>query len=494
MPNSWLHSTASSPDTMRAILLGFLLLCGCQSRPNFVFILADDLGYMDVGAYNADTFYETPNLDRLAAEGMLFTDAYAAAPVCSPTRASIMTGHYPARLGTTDWFGAPQPETATGHWTRSKLLLPAPYFDTLPHQEATLAEALGADRYRTFFAGKWHLGGPGSYPEDHGFEINRGGWERGGPYGRGRYFPPYDNPRLEDGPEGEHLPQRLAQETVEFLGEVKNANFLAFLSFYSVHTPLMTRADLVAKYEAKSRSYPATAWGTEGDRRVRQVQNHAVYAGMVEAMDQAIGTVLAALDSLGLADNTVVVFTSDNGGLSTSEGHPTSNLPLRGGKGWLYEGGIREPLIIRWPRRIRGPAISSEPVISNDFFPTLLELAGIAPPHDGDADGVSLVPILTDGHTLEREALYWHYPHYGNQGGSPGSAIRRGTWKLIEFFEAGRTELYDLEADPGELSDVSVREAALTAELRAQLESWRESVGALYPTANPAVALSTPVE
>ena len=170
--------------------LAFLLLCGCQSRPNFVFILADDLGYMDVGAYNAGTFYETPNLDRLAEEGMLFTDAYAAAPVCSPTRASIMTGHYPARLGTTDWFGAPQPETATGHWTRSKSLLPAPYFDALPHQESHAGgSAKRAERYRTFFAGKWHLGGPGSYPEDHGFEINRGGWERGGPYGRGRYFP-----------------------------------------------------------------------------------------------------------------------------------------------------------------------------------------------------------------------------------------------------------------------------------------------------------------
>ncbi len=477
---------------MRLLLPCFLLLCGCQSRPNFVFFLVDDLGYMDVGAYNAETFYETPNIDRLAREGMLFTDAYAAAPVCSPTRASIMTGQFPARLRTTDWFGAPQPETASRHWTRDKPLLPAPYVDALPHQDTTIAEALAAAHYRTFFAGKWHLGGAGSYPENHGFEINRGGWERGGPYGRGRYFPPYDNPRLEDGPQNEHLPDRLARETVAFLQGVGNSKFFAFLSFYSVHTPLMTRPDLKAKYEAKKSQHPPNTWGMEGERKVRQVQNHAVYAGMVEAMDQAVGTVLAALDSLGLADNTVIVFTSDNGGLSTSEGHPTSNLPLRGGKGWLYEGGIREPLIVRWPGHVQGGSVNAEPVISNDYLPTLLEMAGVSLQQAIPADGVSLLPLLLGLGTLDREALYWHYPHYGNQGGSPAAAIRRGPWKLIEFFEDERIELFDLAADAGEQRDVSEAEPEVADELHSRLLDWQERVGAILPTPNPVVAISAP--
>ncbi len=463
-----------------------LLLCGCQERPNFVVIVADDLGYMDVGSYNAETFYETPNIDRLAREGMLFTDAYAAAPVCSPTRASIMTGRYPARLKTTDWFGAPQPETASTHFTGSKPLRPASYFDTLPHAEVTVAEALGGDGYRTFYAGKWHLGSPGSYLEDHGFDINRGGWERGGPYGPGRYFPPYNNPRLEDGPAGEHLPDRLARETVAFIQNGDGTPFLAFLSFYSVHTPLMTRPDLEAKYAAKAQSLAPVTWGTEGERRVCEVQNHAIYAGMVEAMDQAVGKVLMALDSLGLARNTVVIFTSDNGGLSTSEGHPTSNLPLRAGKGWMYEGGIRVPFIVRWPDRVQASAVTADPVISNDILPTLVDIAG-GKAVDLGGDGSSLVPLLLRSESLSREALYWHYPHYGNQGGSPSAAVRRGRWKLIEFFETGHTELYDLEADASEQNDLSGVELGIAADLYVSLQDWQLSVDAWNPTSNHAV-------
>ena len=467
--------------------LTLLVLSACQQAPpqNFLFILVDDLGYMDVGAYNPTTFYETPHIDRLAREGVRFVNGYAAAPVCSPTRASIMTGVYPGRLHTTDWFGAPQPETAAQHWTHSMPLLPAPYTDELPHEETTLAEAFRQAGYRTFFAGKWHLGKEGSYPEDHGFAINRGGWERGGPYGRGRYFTPYDNPRLEDGPEGEHLPARLARETIEFVSQSTDAPFLAFLSFYSVHTPLMTRPDLEAKYEAKRVNWPENSWGTEGSRKVRQVQNHAVYAGMVEAMDEAVGAVLQVLDSLGISDRTVVLLTSDNGGLSTSEGHPTSNLPLRGGKGWLYEGGIREPFIVKWPGVTPAMVTVAEPVVSTDFYPTMLDIAGLPLLPGQHQDGISLAPLLRGTEPVERNALYWHYPHYGNQGGSPGGAIRQGSWKLISFFEDGRSELYDLQNDPGETVNLVNANPEKAQELQAMLTRWQEDAGVRFPSPNP---------
>ena len=460
-------------------LLVLLSSCRVEEPPNFVFILADDLGYMDVGAYNPDTFYETPNIDRLAAEGVRFTQGYAAAPVCSPTRASIMTGFYPARMATTDYFGAPQPDRVSRHWTRNKPLLPARYEPQLPHEEVTLAEALSAAGYATFWAGKWHLGHEGSYPEDHGFAVNRGGWEAGGPYGRGKYFVPYDNPRLEDGPEGEHLPARLAAETVKFIAENRDQPFLAYLSFYSVHTPLVARADLEAKYDAKPAD--STTWGTEGQRRVRQTQNHAVYAAMVEAMDQAVGTVLAALDELNLARNTVVIFTSDNGGLSTSEGHPTSNLPLRAGKGWLYEGGIREPLLVRWPALLAGGRVEDTPVTSPDFMPTLLQIA--RQPEPDFTDGVGLLPLLLERRAPERD-LYWHYPHYGNQGGSPGSAVRRGDWKLIRFYEDGREELYNLADDVTELHDLASIHKETVNELSGALDAWLAQVNARMPTPN----------
>ena len=420
-------------------------------KQNFLFILVDDLGWRDLGCFGS-SFYDTPHIDKLCAESMKFTDAYAACPVCSPTRASIMTGKYPARMDTTDWFGAPQPESAKNHWSQNKPLLPAPYKENLPLEEVTLAEALKEAGYNTFFAGKWHLGKTKEFwPERQGFDVNKGGWARGGPYGPGKYFVPYGNPRLKDGPEGEHLPDRLATETIKFINENKDQPFLAYLSFYSVHTPLQSRKDLKQKYQDKKQKLGLKAeWGQEGERKVRQVQEHAVYAGMVEAMDQAVGKVLDTLRESGLEKNTAVFFMSDNGGLSTSEGSPTSNLPLRGGKGWLYEGGIREPMIVKWPGVIKAGSVCGEPVISTDFYPTMLEIAKLPPKPAQNVDGVSIVPLLR-GKKMDRGAIYWHYPHYGNQGGSPGSVIRDGDWKLILFYEKNReVELYNLRDDIGE--------------------------------------------
>ncbi len=454
--------------------------------PNFVFFLVDDLGWMDLGCFGS-RFYETPNVDRLAAQGMRFTNAYAACPVCSPTRASIMTGKYPARLGTTDYFGAPQPDTVQKHWTRNKPLLPARYLNRLPLEEVTIAEALKEHGYATFFAGKWHLGPEGFWPEDQGFDFNKGGHDRGGPYGGKRYFSPYGNPRLSDGPDGEHLPDRLATETCRFIEEHRDEPFLAYLSFYSVHTPLMAREDLKAKYEAKAQTveHDGPDWGKEGDREVRLVQDHAVYAGMVEAMDQAVGKVLDALDRLDLTRETIVFFMSDNGGLSTSEGHPTSNLPLRAGKGWLYEGGIREPMIVRWPGAVKAGSVCDEPVTSTDFYPTMLDMAGLPPAPQQHLDGRSMVPLLRQQSPQKARALYWHYPHYGNQGGSPGGAVRLGDYKLIEFYEDHRVELYSLRDDLGEKKDLAAAMPEKAAQLRRMLHQWRSDVGAAMPTANP---------
>lgn len=472
------------------ILLGALLSSPGfgADRPNVVVFLADDLGQRDLGCYGS-TFYETPHLDRLASQGARFTDAYAACPVCSPTRASLMTGQWPQRLGITDYIGAPlTPE----QWKRNTQLLPAPYADRLPLDAPTLAKAMKAAGYATFFAGKWHLGPEGWWPENQGFDINRGGHDRGGPYGGKKYFSPYGNPRLTDGPDGEHLPDRLAAETAAFIEANRDRPFFAYYSFYDVHTPLMAREDLKKKYEAKrDRLGLQEKWGREGERDVRLVQEHAVYAGMVEAMDQAVGRVLAKLDELGLADNTLVIFTSDNGGLSTSEGWPTSNLPLRGGKGWLYEGGIREPFIARWPAVIKAGAVVSDPISSPDLFTTLLDITGSSPLPGQKLDGVSLMPAF-QGKPLPERSLFWHYPHYGNQGGAPGAAIRRGDWKLIEWYEDNRVELFNLASDLAEQQDRAAMEPATVERLRSELKSWQQEVGARFPIPNPAFNASQP--
>jgi len=451
--------------------------------PNIVFFLADDLGYRDLGCYGS-TFYETPHLDRLASQGARFTNAYAACPVCSPTRAAVLTGRYPTRAGVTDYInpeGRNQPE----QWNRNTRLLPAPYKDRLALEEFTLAEAFHAAGYATMHAGKWHLGPEGFYPENQGFDVNRGGIEHGGPYGGKRYFSPYNNPRLSDGPPGEHLPDRLASEVARFIGEHRDQPFFVYFPFYSVHTPLMARDDLRKKYEAKrARLGLEEKFGREGERDVRLVQEHAVYAGMVEALDQAVGKVLGALDDLGLSDRTIVVFTSDNGGLSTSEGWPTSNYPLRAGKGWLYEGGVREPLLVRWPGAVKPGAVIDDPVISVDFYPTFLEAAGVASPAGRHLDGVSLVGLLKGGPPLPARTLYWHYPHYGNQGGAPGGAVREGRWKLVEWFEDQSIELYDLEHDLAEQHNLAGDHPEIAEKLRDKLHAWQRETGAVFPTPN----------
>lgn len=472
-----------------------LLLFGCShsavfssTPPNIVFFLVDDLGQRDLGCYGS-TFYETPNIDRIAREGALFTDAYAACPVCSPTRASLMSGQWPQRTGITDYIGAAK---TPQEWKRNTKLLPAPYSDRLALDSPTLAKAMKSAGYATFFAGKWHLGPEGWWPENQGFDINMGGMDRGGPYGGKQYFSPYGNPRLPDGPEGEHLPDRLATETAKFITASRDKPFFAYFSFYSVHTPLMAREDLRLKYEAKrSRLGLTDKWGREGERDVRLTQEHVIYAAMVEAMDLAVGKVLAKLDELGLAENTLIVFTSDNGGLSTSEGWPTSNLPLRGGKGWMYEGGIREPLLVRWPAVVKAGRVIDTPVSSPDFFPTLLEAANAKPQPAQVMDGVSLMPLFKNGSMPERP-LFWHYPHYGNQGGAPSAAIRRGAWKLIHWMEDESVELFDLSKDIGEKANLAEKEPQRAAELRAELTAWQKQVGAKFPIPNPSFDSAKP--
>ena len=457
-----------------------------SERTNVVFFLVDDLGWTDLGCFGS-SFYDTPHVDGLARSGMKFTNAYAACPVCSPTRASILTGKYPSRTGITDYInagGGNQP----GKWRRNTKLLPAAYKDRMAHKEVTLAEALKEAGYATFFAGKWHLGPEGFWPESQGFDVNRGGITRGGPYGGKKYFSPYGNPRLKDGPPGEHLPARLANETVKFIETNREKPFLAYLSFYSVHTPLIARKDLRQKYLAKRKKLDAAAVAGEFSkrehrRRVRTLQAHAVYAGMIEAMDQAVGTVLSGLKRLGLEKNTAVFFMSDNGGLSTSEGHPTSNLPLRGGKGWMYEGGIREPMIVRWPGVTAAGSVCKQVVTSTDFYPTILEITGLKARPAQHRDGVSFVSLLK-GKTRKRGPLLWHYPHYGNQGGAPAGAVREGRWKLIEWYEDKRVELFDLESDIGENRNLAKGQPERVRAMRATLHRMLKETGAVMPDHN----------
>jgi arylsulfatase A-like enzyme len=467
--------------------LSSLNAASARARPNIVFLLIDDLGYMDIGAYNSNTFYETPNIDRLASEGMRFTQGYAANPVCSPTRYSIMTGRHPSRVDATNFFSG----------RRGGKFNCAPLNDRMSLSEVTLAEALKAGGYKTFFAGKWHLGASAEYwPENQGFDVNQGGWKHGGPWFGGKYFSPFGNPRLEDGPKGEHLPHRLASETIKFISENKGGPFLAYLSFYSVHTPLMAPKELVEKYRQKAQRLGLNGKpefapeeqvfpNSKQRRSVRILQKHAIYAAMVESMDRNVGRVLAALKEQGIEDETAVFFMSDNGGLSTSEGQPTSNLPLRGGKGWVYEGGIREPFMIKWPGVTKPGSVSDVPVVSTDFFPTILEIAGLPLRPELHLDGVSLTSILKGGAAPQRDAIYWHYPHYSNQGGFPGGAIRMGDWKLIERYEDGRRHLYNLKDDIGERTDLAAKESERAAQMRAKLHAFYKRVDAKFLQAKP---------
>lgn len=444
--------------------------------PNVIFILMDDLGWTDLTCYGS-SFYETPNLDRLAAQGMRFTSAYAACNVCSPTRASIMTGKYPARLGLTDWIPGRSDNP------QQKLNRPVP-LDRLPLAELTLAEAFKQGGYTTAFIGKWHLGGEGFLPQDQGFDLNIGGNSRGSPPS---YFPPYNLPGLPDGPKEEYLTDRLTDEALKFMAREQSRPFLLYLSHYAVHNPQQAKPGLVEKYRAKlARRTPAAGpeLRPEGDRQNRQVQNQPVYAAMVESMDDSVGRIMRQLAALGLERNTVVVFTSDNGGLSTSEGLPTSNLPLRAGKGWHYEGGVREPAIVSWPGVTQPGSTCDAPLISTDYYPTLLEITGLPARPQQHVDGVSFVPLLKGGTRPERP-LFWHYPHYSNQGGRPGGAVRLGSYKLIEWFEDIRVELFDVTKDIGEQRDLAATMPQKVAELRGLLHRWRATVGARMPVPNP---------
>jgi arylsulfatase A-like enzyme len=455
-----------------------------ERPPNFVFFLIDDLGWKDLGVYGSP-FHLTPNIDALAASGMRFTQAYAASPVCSPTRASLLSGKHPGRLDITDWIGGSQ---------RGELL-PAEYQHHLPQEEVTLAEALKEAGYTTGYFGKWHLGDAPNLPESQGFDLNVGGTGAGQP---ASYFYPYraaegrssfwDVPGLESGDEGEYLTDRLTSEAITFL-EGNQANpFLLYFSHFAVHTPIQSKADLEARYAARRDALPVG----EGPRTEREhgrsstrlVQDDPAYAGMVQSVDESVGRVLDRLEELGLAENTVVIFMSDNGGLSTLAGErigPTTNEPLRAGKGWLYEGGIREPMIIRWPGVVEGGGVSDELVQSTDFYPTMLEMAGLSLLPSQHRDGVSLVPALKGEGGLGRDALFWHFPHYHGSGNRPSGAVRVGDWKLVEWFEDGAVELYNLGVDPGEERDLASAEPEIVQELLTRMQEWRREVDAKMP-------------
>lgn len=467
-----------------------------ERPPNVVVFLVDDLGATDLGCYGS-TFYESPRIDRLAAEGMRFTAAYSSCPVCSPTRASMMTGKYPQRTGITNYID-PSGKNQPRNWTRNTRLIPAPHALHLALEERTIAEELRDAGYATFFCGKWHLGGQGFLPTDQGFDINLAGGSWGAPK---TYFSAYGNPQLPDGPPGESLTLRLGDEACRFIEEQHKSQperpFFAYVSFYSVHIPLQAPARLVGKYEQKAAGlkHDGPRLGKEGRSDVRLVQDHPTYAAMIEETDNAVGMVLDKLDELKLAENTIVLFTSDNGGLSTAEGRPTSNLPLRAGKGWVYEGGIRVASIIRWPAVVKPGGTCATPIISCDYFPTFLEAAGRAltgeQRADRKIDGVSLMPILR-GEAFHERPLFWDYPHYGNQGGAPASAMREGKWKLIEWREGKRAELFDLDADPSEKHDVAKEHPEVADRLSGTLQKWREEVNALRPTPNSRFDSSMP--
>lgn len=449
-----------------------------KQQMNVVLILADDLGWTDLGCYGSE-FYETPNLDRLAAQGMRFTDAYASCNCCSPTRASLLTGKYPARLHLTDWI------PGTGY-PRAKLR-PPKWRQELPLEEVTLAEALKPAGYATAAVGKWHLGRAPFLPQKQGFELNVAGNQSGAP---GSYFWPYahDDPAkaknyhggpvpdvFEGGKPGEYLTDRLTDEALKFIEAKRDRPFFLYFSHYAVHTPLQGKRELIAKYQAKLRP--------------DQKQNNPTYAAMVQSLDESTGRVLEKLETLGIADRTVVIFTSDNGGYIGYGGArgATSNAPLRLGKGSCYEGGHRVPLIVRWPGVTSADSECREPVVSADIYPTILAMTGAAgnADHNAAVDGVNLAPVLKQTGGLARDAIYWHYPHYNVAPQTPYGAVRQGDYKLIEFDEDQRVELYNLKQDLAETTDLAEKMPELAATLRGKLASWRESVGAQMPQPNP---------
>lgn len=471
-------------------LSGVSLLSRCAEKsaaqPNIIFFLIDDLGWTDV-SYQGSRLYETPYIDELASRGMRFTQAYAASAVCSPTRSSIMTGKYPARLNQTDWI------PGRGNSPENQFLQ-VDDLNRLPLDEVTVAERLQEAGYTTCHIGKWHLGGEGHLPEDQGFDINIAGNRHGAPPD---YFYPYKrgNYQLDElaetGKEGEYLTDRLGREAVQFIHDHSEEPFFLYFSHYAVHTPRQAKKEHIEKYENKLESLPAPEgpeFIEEHDVRTKALQDNPVYAGMVESTDNSVGMVMDTLDELGIEENTIIIFMSDNGGLSTlphGRTGSTANLPLRAGKGWNYEGGIREPMFIVWPGRVDPNSVCREPVISTDFYPTILDMAGLQRDPSQHMDGISLTPLLEGEPTLDRENLYWHYPHYHGSGARPHGAMRSGDWKLLEFYEDNSIELYNLAEDMGELNETSADEPELAAAMREQFQQWRKEVNAQMPEPNP---------
>ena len=498
-----------------------LLSANAAKRPNVVFFLVDDMGWRDVGCFGS-SFYETPHIDRLAKQGVKFTNAYATCHVCSPTRASIMTGKYPGRLNLTDWLSGRRDFDF-------QKLLSAEKLQALPLEEVTLAEALKSNGYRTGIFGKWHLGNDQAGPLSQGFDVQVPSWNGCCP--RGGYHPPYKMEGLKiEGKEDEYLTDRLNSMALRFIEQSGNKPFFLYLSHFSVHDPIQGREDLVEKYRTK-RSELVPVQGPEfilegnpddknplsqkqmkellnkpsyqGHKvlpqrtiKIKQRQDNIEFAAMVEAVDQSLGRVMKKLEDLGQTENTIIIFASDNGGMSAGNfGNPkrvvknsqldwayaTSNLPLRGAKGWLYEGGVRVPMIVKWPGKGKSDVVCTEPVISTDFYPSILQMVGIPENPAQHKDGKSFVSALRD-ESFERGAIYWHFPHYSNHGmQSPAGAIREGDYKLIEYFENSTVQLFNLKNDLGEQNNLASTEPERASKLLSKLRAWRKKVDAKMP-------------
>lgn len=461
-----------------------LILFSCTNmelpkNPNIVLILVDDLGWADVGCYG-NTYYETPNIDKLAAEGMKFTNGYAASAVCSPTRGALMTGRYPTRLGITDWIHHWYPiengEQPIGYDSSDDKKLQTPKNHLfLEYDEITIAEILKKVGYTTCHVGKWHLGQEDWWPKSHGFDYNIGGFQMGQPPS---YFDPYNIPTMLDREEGEYLTDREGDEAVGFIQKAvkQDKPFFLNMAHYAVHTPIQAKEELIEYYQKKE---------IPKDRDF-----HPKYAAMVHSLDEAIGKITSTLENLGVAENTIIIFTGDNGGLKLPRGKNGSNIwtdntPLRDGKGFPYEGGIREPFIVKWPGQIKPGTVSNEMVCSIDILPTICEMTGQKLPLQKPIDGKSLIPALIENDELDRRTLYWHFPHYWGGGVPPYSAIRDGDWKLIRWYETDSLELYNLEDDLSEKNDLAESNLKKVTELEKKLDLWLKETGAKLPKPNP---------
>ncbi len=469
-----------------ASITGVMFNGYAQEKPNVLIFLVDDLGWKDL-ACTGSNYYETPNIDRIASQGVIFTESYSASTVSSPSRASIQTGKFTARHGVTDWIGDASGE-AWRTWRNKKRyskVLPAHYKHELDTAEVTIAEAFHEQGYITYHLGKWHLGGKGSLPENHGYDVNIGGYGRG--LNGSMYFSPYGNPKLKDGPAGENLTTRLGEEAAAIIKKHKKQDspFFLMLNFFAVHSPIQCSKEKWEYFRDKAEKMgikdDSQAFVVDRTLPVRQYQDNPVYAGLISHMDDAVGIVMRALEKTGLDKNTIVVFTSDNGGVSAGEHYQTSNLPLRGGKGYQWDGGLRVPLIIQAPGSIKNREIA-QPAINTDLYPTLLDLAGLSLRPEQHMDGISLKEYIINPDAVPvSRRMYWHYPHYGSHGGEPSSIIRDGDWKLIYYHEDLRTELYNNTIDKTESGHLNAQYPEQVEYLKSQLLSWLKETGALMP-------------